>query len=99
LANNPITDWSRVRVQPAPDARTQEFDGEVVLVDLKRGEYFGLDGVGALVWTKLQARATLDEMVTAVTAAYDVDADTCRADLVSLLDQLRHANLIKSVPV
>ena len=90
--------WGGVRVRVTPDATSQEFDGETVIVDLRAGEYYGLDGVGAVLWQLLKGGTTLNEMVAAVTLRYEVDEGTCLNDVVELLDKLFTARLIEVAP-
>lgn len=59
------------------------------------GFYFGLDEVGALVWRRLQAPASLEELVEHVLAEYDVDPQQCSDDLARLLGELREHGLIE----
>ncbi len=63
-------------------------EGEVVILDLEGGRYYGLDGVGSLVWDLLQQPRTLDELQEAVMTAYAVDPTACRHDLEEFLDDL-----------
>ena len=49
---------------------------------------------GALLWKRLQAECTEDDLVQAVLEEYDVDRETAVADVTSFLDQLRALNLL-----
>jgi hypothetical protein len=45
-----------VRYQLAgPDIVHEEFDGEIVILNLQSGQYFGLNDSGAALWTVVQA--------------------------------------------
>ncbi len=67
--------------------------GETVILDPPSGRYFGLDGVGARVWELLQGPTNLARMIAAITAEYEVDADTCERDLRRLLADLQAKGL------
>lgn len=71
-----------------------ELEGEAVILHLGAGVYYGLDPVGAHVWSLLEREHTVAELVDAVVAAYQVDADTARADLVDLLGQMASRGLV-----
>lgn len=71
-----------------------DIPGETVILDERSGRYFGLDEVGSFVWRHLQQGTTLHRLVAAVTAAYDVAADPCEADLRALIADLRAADLV-----
>lgn len=47
-----------------------------------------LNETGAFLWQKLQEGADLEALVAALTAEYDVDADTARTDAQAFLDKL-----------
>ena len=69
--------------------------GEVVILDIERGLYYGLDGVGVDVWTRLQSPSRLGDLVDHVVDHYDVDRPTAHADIQSLLRELFALGLIE----
>lgn len=48
-----------------------------------------LNELGYFIFQTLQSEQSIDSLVAAVTAEYDVDADTARADALEFLEQLR----------
>jgi hypothetical protein len=73
-----------------------EFDeGEGVLVDLDTKKYFQLNETGTLVWRALERGQTLEEIVGAVTAAYDVSPEHAAESVGRLLDNLLAFNLVR----
>ena len=69
--------------------------GEAAILDLRSGTYYGLDPVGARIWSLLKepiAVAAIQEMIL---QEYEVEASQCESDLVALLHQLADANLIE----
>jgi hypothetical protein len=68
-------------------------DGAVVL-DLKHGRYFSLNGVGAEVWRQLEAGATIANIEAGLRRDYDTEADGLRRDLAAFLERLTRAELI-----
>jgi hypothetical protein len=64
------------------------FDGELVILDLARGEYLALDRIGAALWTGLEAGKALAEIAESVVREYDVTLETAAADLESLVSEL-----------
>ena len=71
-------------------ART-EYGG--VILDLRRGEYWRLNPVGAEVFASLVADSSADP-VAAVLDQFDIDAATARQDITELLDHLRDVGLV-----
>jgi hypothetical protein len=69
--------------------------GEVVILDVDRGEYFGLDGVGTVVWHMLQTPCRLADLVDRIVSEYDVSRETAEEDLHGLLADLAARGLIE----
>ena len=65
-----------------------ELDDTVVMMDTRKGRYYELDAVGARIWALIEPGPRVAELCEAVAAEYDVDRDTCRADVVAFLDEL-----------
>lgn len=72
-----------------------EVDGESVILDLEEGIYYGLNPVGARIWSEIQEPTAVEEVTAAITAEYDVDSEQCREDVISLLQDLHENDLIK----
>jgi hypothetical protein len=65
-----------------------------IVLDTRRGTYFTLDEVGTVVWDLCDGTRTLDEIVAAVTEAYEVAPDQAEADIRQLLDELAAEELV-----
>jgi len=80
------------RILPHPDVIWREVDGEVVLLNVGTGQYFGLDAIGSQVWILLQSAdpkgANLETLCTLVTDQFDVDLATAQSDLAALVNDL-----------
>lgn len=72
-----------------------EQDGETILLDQAGGAYYVLNATAALIWDEVLAGATVDELVAAVHTHFEAPADQVRGDVMSLLDGLRRARLIR----
>lgn len=53
-----------------------------------------LNETGAFLWETLQAECTADELLAAMRAEYDVDAETAQADIDTFIASLQAAELI-----
>jgi len=70
--------------------------GEIVILNHDKGEYYGLDEVGALVWNSLEEQPqTLDSLCSAVLEDYDIDKQTCLEDIELLLKDLISEKLVE----
>lgn len=86
------------RVVAARDQVSVEVEGEAVILSLADGVYYGLDPVGARVWTLLEQPRTVAELRDAVVAEWEVDAPTAERDLLVLLDALAARGLVEVRP-
>jgi hypothetical protein len=71
-----------------------ELGDEVVILGLHDSVYYGLSQVGTRVWQLLQTPRTLDDLVTALVAEYDVSRERVAADLQRLLSELQTRGLV-----
>src|SRR3982751_3326742 len=68
---------------------------EAVILGLEDGVYYGLDTVGARVWSLLAAPRRVSEIVALVTAEFDVGEERCEHDVLALLGELVERRLIR----
>jgi hypothetical protein len=68
---------------------------ETVILGLRDGVYYGLDAVGALVWSLVATPRRVADLVRAVTAEFDVDSERCERDVLTLLGELAGHGLIR----
>ena len=72
-----------------------DLEGEAVILHLDEGVYYGLNEVGAKVWTLLQTPRTVSTIRDALMQHYDVQPDDCTRDLLDLLNRLMDWKLIE----
>jgi coenzyme PQQ synthesis protein D (PqqD) len=72
-----------------------DLGGEVVILNMKNGVYYGLDPVGARIWSLIQDPTTVKVLRDAIFNEYDVEADRCERDLLVLLQDLASNELIE----
>jgi hypothetical protein len=88
-------DVSESLVQRAADQIACDMGGEVVILDLKSGTYYGLDVVGARIWTLIEQPASIISIRDAIVAEFDVDDATCERDVVTFVERMQKAGLIE----
>lgn len=77
------------RLIAADDAVSRQVDGEIVLLDLVSGTYFGLDRVGARMWQLVEAeQGTLADVCDILGQEYEVSRDVLERDVLALAQQL-----------
>jgi hypothetical protein len=82
-------------VVAARDQVSCNLAGEIAILSLAKGMYYGLDQIGAQVWTLLQEPKSVAEICDAILREYEVEPDCCHNDLLALLGQLQSAGLIE----
>lgn len=69
---------------------------ELLMMSVELGRYFNLNAVGARIWELLETPRTVDGLVAALTAEYDVAPDTVRQEVERFLDALCERGLLAS---
>ena len=77
------------------DQISSDLAGEVVMLNLKNGTYYGLDEVGARVWNLIQEPRSVGAVRDVILDEYDVEVERCERDLLALLGELAAADLIE----
>ena len=84
-------------VTPTQDVLAKEVGGEIVLLDLASGTYFGLAEVGARTWQLMAEKpSTIGDLCARLQAEYDVDHATLEADVVALCQDLAGKGLVSA---
>jgi hypothetical protein len=70
---------------------------EAVILSLKNGKYYGLNGVGGSIWAAIQESRTLGEIESIIMSEYEVDPETCRREVKTFLETMLAEELIETV--
>jgi Coenzyme PQQ synthesis protein D (PqqD) len=82
-------------VVAAKDQVSSDLGGEVAILDLKAGVYYGLDAVGARIWSLIEEPRTVKEIRDILLEEYDVEPERCERDLLALLQRLADEGLVE----
>ena len=78
-----------------PDLMAANMDGEMVMMSVSQGSYFGINEVGALIWSTLETPKTVSDIIEAVQTAFDnQDAGQIQKDVTQFLEDLVENKLI-----
>ena len=77
------------------DQVSSDLGGEIAILHLEAGKYYGLDAVGARVWSLIQKPRTVGELRDVLVSEYEVEPDLCERDLVALLQGLADEGLVE----
>jgi hypothetical protein len=70
--------------------------GEAVILHLQDGVYYGLNSVGARIWSLIQAEKTVREILDILLDEYEVEPDRSEKDVLTLLHDLASRGLIEA---
>jgi hypothetical protein len=61
---------------------------EAVMMSVAAGRYYGLDAVGMWIWELLESPRTIAEVCARLSEEFDVDAQTCEAEVLKFVNEL-----------
>lgn len=71
-----------------------EIDGEIVLISIKDGRYFGLDSVGSEIWRRLANPKQVDVLCGELKDHFDGDPATIEQEARAFIDMLSDNDLV-----
>lgn len=86
------------QVRQHPDLIAAEADGEVLMMDVESGNYFGLNAVASFVWHQLEAPRTVADVCAVIQSEFEVDEEQCMTDLLAHLQAMIADGLVVVVP-
>ncbi len=77
---------------------TSEIDGEVVMMSIDNGEYYGMDAIGSRIWELIDKPTQVDQLIETLMAEFQVDRETCKHDVLVFLNDMSGSDVIKICP-
>ena len=74
---------------------SRDLQGEMVVLDLKTGVYFGLDPVGTRIWHLVQEHQSLQKVLDSMVEEYEVGEAQCTQDLLSFVAKMLERGLVE----
>ncbi|MGH2872191.1 MAG: PqqD family protein [Solirubrobacteraceae bacterium] len=71
-----------------PDVIEETFDGEVTLVHLRTGIFYGMNATGSALWRQIEQGRTPETVARVLAEAYGVSRGTVEADIAPLIAEL-----------
>lgn len=82
-------------ISRSPAVLAAEVDGEIVMMSIAEGRYFGLDDIGSDIWRRLDPPCSFGELVERLAADYDADRETIAADVRVLLLRMAEHDVVR----
>jgi hypothetical protein len=89
----PIADVTMI--SRSPSVLAAEVEGEIVMMSIERGSYFGLDDIGSDIWKRIEQPCTFATLIDGLAVAYDADRATITADVRALLDRMAEQDVVR----
>jgi Coenzyme PQQ synthesis protein D (PqqD) len=80
----------------ADDVIFRVLGDEAVILNLATSKYFGLNSVGTRLWQLIAEHGSVDKVIEAFRAEYEVEEKQLRRDLSDLIQQLMQKGLVQS---
>lgn len=75
-------------IQKQGDWLAAKVGDEIVMMSAEKGNYIGLNSVGARIWELIETPQNVDAVCERLTEEFDVAPDVCRAEVQDFLDVL-----------
>jgi hypothetical protein len=77
-----------------PNVVHETIDGETILLDLNSGNYFSLDGTGALIWEYIEKTGNWKKTIEILAAGNAAQADKIEETVTAFVTKLVEENLV-----
>lgn len=71
-----------------------EIDGEIVLMDIEKGSYYGMNPILSHIWKLIEKPTAVSALCAQLMEEYDVSREECQKDVLESLEQLKRENQI-----
>ncbi len=85
-----------IRYRAAADVVSAVQGERTVLLDVRRGRYFGVDEVGSAIWQGLSGGATVPEIVDGLERSYAVPRAQLERDVADFLALMQRRQLVEA---
>lgn len=69
-------------------------EGEVTMMNVQTGKYYGLTSVGARIWTLIEHSMPISDVCDRLLAEYRVGRDTCEREVVTFVQQMAEEGVV-----
>jgi hypothetical protein len=82
-------------ISRSPSVLTAEVDGEIVMMSIEQGRYFGLDDIGSDIWKRIEPPCSFAALIDGLTADYEADRAAIAADVHKLLGEMAEQDVVR----
>jgi hypothetical protein len=67
---------------------------EVVMMDIQKGVYIGMNSVGSNIWNLLSEALPVKDIINSLTAKYDISPEQCEKETITYLEQMLEQDML-----
>src|SRR5256885_6798010 len=82
-------------ISRSPGVLTAEVEGEIVMMSIEQGRYFGLDDIGSDIWKRIEPPCSFAALIDGLVADYDADRVTITADVQAMLGKMAAQDVVR----
>lgn len=83
-------------VEKREDIVTADLDGNVVMMSVENGKYYGMDEIATAIWKNIEQPIRVEQLVHILMDEFDVSEEQCQKDVITFLTKLYNEILIKA---
>lgn len=80
-----------------PEIDATDLEGEVVMMNLDKGQYYMMNDVGSRIWGIIKEPILVNEIINTLLLEFEVEKNECKEAVVEFLKNLKHADLISII--
>lgn len=81
-------------VQRRNELLFNKIDGEVVMLSIENGEYYGMDDVGGRIWEILENPISIKKLLAILVQEYNVSYESCKKDVIPFINLLIEKKIV-----
>jgi len=78
-----------------PDVVATSIDGEVVMMSIENGAYYGLDFIASRIWELIASPCQVAKLIETLMLDFEVERSSCERDVVKFLQELQKDKVIQ----
>ena len=86
-----------MRVEISDGVIWRDLGGDIVILNVETGVYFGLDGSGGQIWRELAKHGSIEKTFESLQQQFDAEPDELRRDIDEIVNQFVQKRLVRLI--
>lgn len=82
-------------ISRSPSVLTAEVNGEIVMMSIERGRYFGLNDIASDIWKRIEPPCSFATLIDGLAADYEANRASIITDVQALLDRMVEHDVVR----